>query len=66
MKKITKVLYLYPIFDCIGLRTVVHNSANKKGKIEDKTLRVQVTVALDALEDENESPLVNNNPIRQV
>ena len=49
-----------------GLQTVIRNSANKKGKIEDKTLRIQVTVSSNALDD-GDAPSINNiSPARQV
>ena len=49
-----------------GLRSVIRNSANKKGKIEDKTLRIQVTVSPNALDDGNGPSVNNNSPARQV
>ena len=43
-----------------GLQTVIRNSVNKKGKIEDKILRIQVNVSFNALNDEDESFISNN------
>ena len=50
-----------------GLQVGIFNSANKQRRIEDKTLRVHITVSPNALENADLGPSIGNNTLtRQV